>query len=183
MADGGSNSIRTVNLHTGEAGSLTTFAPLLLGSSRVRAVPVGLRFYGDQLLVPFLTGLPFPANVAQVQIVDLATGSDAPFITGLTAATDMLPLRGRGRTSAFLTLELTGQLRHFATADAQDSVVIADCLTPPTSMARDERTGDLFVTEILTGRIVKVAAAVNSIDGNSLFGFEPQPIAAEAQRR
>jgi hypothetical protein len=35
-------------------------------------------------------------------------------------------------------------------------VVIADCLITPTSMARDVTNGNLYVTEIFTGRVMRV---------------------------
>lgn len=182
ISDYDSNSIRIVDLQSGEATTLTSFAPLSTGRFGAEAAPSSIRFFGDQLLVPLSSGHPFPTGEAQVRIVDPATGSDEPFITGLTTAIDVLPIRGRGRASEFLTLELSadmqagkpGRLRRYASPDAAPTIV-ADCLNLPTSMARDERTGDLFVTEIFTGRIVKVAASQVSV-ADSSFGFEPQPI-------
>ncbi len=41
-------------------------------------------------------------------------------------------------------------------APAAAPVVIVSNLISPTSMARDEHTGDIFVTEIFTGRIIRV---------------------------
>jgi hypothetical protein len=42
--------------------------------------------------------------------------------------------------------------------DGQTGVgtVIAGCLNRPTSMARDARTGAVYITELLTGRVVVV---------------------------
>ena len=165
IVDSDSSAIRVVDIQSGDASTLTAFAPLASGASEVEAIPASIRFFGDQLLVSLLTGPPFPTAAAQVRIVDPATGSSAPFITGLTAATDVLPVRGRGRTSEFLTLELSadmqagepGRLRRYASAEAAP-VVVADCLNMPTSMARDERTGDVFITELFTGQIIRVAA-------------------------
>jgi hypothetical protein len=212
IVDSDSNALRAVDLQTGGATTLITFAPLSPGgaaegvagsvipggnvlsnslatpaaASEVEAIPASIRFYGDQLLVTTLTSYPFPTASAQVRIVDPATGSDTPFISGLSMATDVLPLRGRGRTSEFLTLELSadaqggapGRLRRYTSPDAAP-IVVADCLNSPTSMARDERTGELFITEIFTGRIVKVSAIASGV--NSVFGFEPQPISATAR--
>jgi hypothetical protein len=213
IVDSDSNAIRAVDLQTNEATTLITFAPLSPGGAAegvagsvipggnvlsnsltapspasVEAIPASIRFYGDQLLVTTLTGSPFPTAAAQVRIVDPATGSDAPFITGLSMAADVLPLRGRGRTSEFLTLELSaeprvgapGRLRRYTSPDAAP-VVVAECLNSPTSMARDERTGELFITEIFIGRIVKVPAPATPNVANSVFGFEPQPISATAR--
>ena len=163
ISDYDSNSIRVVDLQSGEATTLTIFAPLSSGRFGAEAGPASIRFFGDQLLVSLLTSNPFPTGGAQVRIVDPATGSDEPFITGLTTAIDVLPIRGRGRASEFLTLELSadmhagtpGRLRRYSSPNAAP-VVIANCLNSPTSMARDERTGALYITEIFTGRIVKV---------------------------
>lgn len=187
VVDSNNNLVRQIDIQTGEATKLTEFAPVSPGRSEVNAVPVSIRFFGDQLLVSLLTSDPFPISAAQVRIVDPATGSDEPFITGLTTAFDVLPIRGSGRASEFLTLELSadmqagrpGRLRRYASPDAAP-VVVADCLNLPTSMARDERTGDLYITEIFTGRIVKVATSRVLGAGNNLFGFEPQPISATA---
>ena len=213
IVDSDSNALRVVDLQTNEAATLTTFAPLSPGGAvegvvgsvipggsvlsnslaapspaSVEAIPASIRFYGDQLLVTTLTGSPFPTAAAQVRIVDPATGSDAPFITGLSTAIDVLPLRGRGRTSEFLTLELSadaqsgapGRLRRYTSTGAAP-IVVADCLNSPTSMARDERTGELFITEIFTGRIVKVSASALANGVDSVFGFEPQPISSTAR--
>jgi len=184
IADYDSNSVRVVDLENGEASTLMNFGSLPGG---LKAVPDNIRFFGDQLLVTLLTGPPFPVDAAQVRIVDPTTGSHEPFITGLTTAIDVLPIRGRGRTSEFLTLEFSvdiwagkpGRLRSYSSPDAVP-VIVANCLNAPTSMARDERTGALFITEIFTGRIVKVAAS-QVTGANSVFGFDPQPIAAGAQ--
>ncbi|HEX6189645.1 MAG TPA: ScyD/ScyE family protein [Pyrinomonadaceae bacterium] len=188
IVDSDTNAVRIVEIQTGETTTLTNFAPVSAGHFSAEAIPVGIRFFGDQLLVTLLTNYPFPADAAQVRIVDPATGSDEPFITGLTTAVDVLPIRGRGRTTEFLTLELSadmqagspGRLRRFSSPDAMP-VVVAPCLNSPTSMARDERTGALYITEIFTGQIVKVDPSVIPEGGTNSFGFEPQPIAAEAR--
>ncbi len=93
-----------------------------------------------------------------MRAVDIATGKDSPFITGLTSAIDVLP----GDDGGFLTLEFTtnmlapgtaGRLSSYA-SPAATPVIIANCLITPTSMAREG--GDVFVTEIFTGRVMKV---------------------------
>ncbi|HRE84250.1 MAG TPA: hypothetical protein PLN52_24615, partial [Opitutaceae bacterium] len=50
----------------------------------------------------------------------------------------------------------SGRLQWFATADAAP-VVVADALTSPTGMEIDERSGSVFITEIFTGRVLKVS--------------------------
>ena len=166
VVDASMNNVRTVDLASGAIGTLTTFAPLPnirgFGPPVVEAVPNSLRVFGDQLLVTLLTGFPFPLGGAQVQIVDPDTGAHGPLITGLTSAIDVLPLDDGG----FFALEFTsdmlagvpplpGKLKWFATPSSSP-VVITGSLISPTNLERNEQTGALFVTEIFTGRILKI---------------------------
>ena len=48
-----------------------------------------------------------------------------------------------------------GSLLRFETPTGTPAVV-ADCLITPTSMALDEKTGTLYVTELATGRVVSL---------------------------
>ena len=129
------------------------------------------RLFGGQFLVTLLSGFPFPPCVAQVRIVDPHTGDNQTFITGLTSAIDVLPVKTPGGGNEFLTLEFStnqlaqaqGRLQLF-TSPGGPPVVIANCLITPTSMALDPKTGSLFVTEIFTGRIVEVAVATKTLD-------------------
>jgi hypothetical protein len=41
-------------------------------------------------------------------------------------------------------------------AAGQPAVLLEGCLSRPTSMVRDERTGDVFISEIVGGRLVGV---------------------------
>jgi hypothetical protein len=171
IPDASSNSLRVVNLHSGALSTITNFAPLPntrgFGPPVVEAVPNSVRRIGDQLLVTVLSGFPFPIGAAQVRLVDPKTGKDSPFIAGLNAAIDVLPINESRHESSFLTLEFSmdllglpqpppGRLSLFASRTAAPSV-LADCLITPTSMTRDKRTGDIYVTEIFTGRVVRVA--------------------------
>lgn len=164
VADASANSVRRVNIATGSFETLTVFAPLPnnrgFGPPVVEAVPDSIHLFQNQLLVSQLTGFPFPIGNSQVSAVDIATGANTPFITGLTSAIDVLA-EGNGE---FLTLEFTGnmlapgtpgRLSRYATATATP-VVIANCLITPTSMVEQEQTGDIFVTEIFTGRVMKI---------------------------
>lgn len=168
VVDASLNNIRTIDLASRAAGTLTTFAPLPntrgMGPPVVEAVPDSIRVHGNQLLVTFLTGFPFPLGGAQVRRVDPNTGAHTPFITGLTSAIDVLPLPGGG----FLTLEHTrdlllgaaagpsGRIQWFATPDATP-VIVHDTFNAPTRLELDERTGSVFITEIFAGRIVKIS--------------------------
>ena len=166
VVDAGMNSVVKVNIHTGRAQTLLSFAPLPnplpFGPPLMDAVPDSIHFFGDQLLVTLLTGFPFPSGAAEVRQVDIATRRDESFITGLTTAIDVLSVRTPAGDDRFFVLEFStdflneapGRLLRFDSPTATP-VVIADLITP-TSMTRDPVTGDLFVTEIFTGRIIQV---------------------------
>ena len=171
VVDASLNLIWTVELNTGATAVLTRFAslpnPLFpFGPPAIDPVPDSIHLFGGQFLVTLLSGFPFPPGVAQVRMVDAHTGEDKPFITGLTSAIDVLPVKTPGGGNEFLTLEFStdqlaqapGRLQLF-TSPGGPPVVIADCLITPTSMALDPKTGSLFVTEIFTGRIIEVAVA------------------------
>ena len=181
VVDASLNLIWTVELNTGATAVLTRFAslpnPLFpFGPPAIDPVPDSIHLFGGQFLVTLLSGFPFPPGVAQVRIVDAHTGDDKPFITGLTSAIDVLPVKTPGGGNEFLTLEFStnqlaqapGRLQLF-TSPGGLPVVIADCLITPTSMALDPKTGSLFVTEIFTGRIIEVAVAgVSTNSGKQL---------------
>jgi hypothetical protein len=178
VIDASLNSLIVVDPVSHAVRTLTTFAPLPntrgTGPSVVEAVPDGIRAYGNQILVTLLTGFPFPVGGAQVRLVDPDTGANSPFITGLTSAIDVLPLPGGG----FLTLEYSadmlagaaatssGRLQLFAAPNTAP-IVVGNSFSTPTGLALDQRSGSVFITEISTGRIVKVppwsAASVASV--------------------
>jgi hypothetical protein len=164
VADASANTVRTIDIEAGTFSILTTFGPLPnnrgFGPPVVEAVPDSVRLTGNQLLVTLLTGFPFPIGNAQVRAVNIATGTNAPFITGLTSAIDVLPDGDGG----FLTLEFStnmlapnspGRLSFYA-SPAATPMVIANCLITPTSMAQEAKATDVFVTEIFTGRVIKI---------------------------
>jgi hypothetical protein len=128
-------------------------------------VPTGIRYSEGQLLVTLFRGAPFAPGTSQVQAIDPQTGAQAPFITGLKTAIDVLPLR-EGDDSGYLVLQHAssglffdspGHLLGFDSSD-DSPTIIADCLSRPTSMTLDEQTGTLYVTE-LAGRVVAIPVA------------------------
>ena len=171
VVDSGFNSLYKINLATGQFQTFAVFAPtpnpLPGGPPFVEAVPDNVRLYGNQLLITYLTGFPFAANLAEVRSVNLSTGAQATFIGGLTTAIDVLPVPIPGDNDLFYTLEYStaflaqplgpGRLRLY-TSPTATPIVLAGNLTAPTSLARNSETGDLFVTEILAGRITRIAA-------------------------
>jgi hypothetical protein len=165
VVDASRNLIHRVDSVTGQSDIFTTFPnkqnPLFpnLGGPTVEPVPDNIHRFGNRLLVPLLTGFPFAAGLAEVQSINLTNGEHETLIPGLTSAIDVLHLEG----TAYLTLEFSanqlanqpGRLRFYSASNAVP-VVIAANLISPTSMARDEITGDIFVAEIFTGRIIRV---------------------------
>jgi len=165
VADASANIVRDIDLETRTFSTLTAFGPIVnnrgFGPPVVEPVPDSVHLYGDQLLVTLLSGFPFPISNAQVRAVDIGSGTNSTFISGLTSAIDVLPANGGG----FLTLEFStnmldptaaGRLS-FYSSNAASPVVIANCLITPTSLAQDQQSDDLYVTEIFTGRVVKIA--------------------------
>jgi hypothetical protein len=165
--DGGQNAVFTINLDSGAISTLTTFAPIAnplfpgFGGPFIEAVPDSIREFDGQLYVTLLRGFPFLPGNASVMKINPSTGAATALISGLTSAIDVLPAKDKGQTS-YLTLEIStnllagnpGRLQNFATA-AGPGAVISNCLISPSSMVRD---GDsLYVTEIFTGRIIKIA--------------------------
>ena len=139
---------------TPPAGAARTADPTL---TETDAVPTSVRFYGDEMLVTYLTGAPFAEG--SERIVNPVTREIRQFINGLTSATDVL-VRERPGRSQFFALEARtqlgrgpGRLIQYDTAEAR---VIADQLTGPTGMAQDPATGDIFVVEYSAGRITQV---------------------------
>jgi hypothetical protein len=166
--DGGQNAVFRVDTHSGSISTLTTFPPIPnplfpgFGGPVIEAVPDSIREFDGQLFVTLLRGFPFLPGNATVMKVNPSTGAATPLITGLTSAIDVLPVKEKGKIS-YLTLEIStnllagnpGRLQRFATP-AGPGTVISNCLISPSSMVRD---GDnLYVTEIFTGRIIKIPA-------------------------
>lgn len=164
--DGGQNAVFTITIDSGSISTLTTFAPIAnplfpgFGGPFIEAVPDSIREFDGQLYVTLLRGFPFLPGNASVMKVNPSTGAATPLITGLTSAIDVLPVKEKGKTS-YLTLEIStnllagdpGRLQNFATA-AGPGAVVSNCLISPSSMVRVD--GNLYITEIFTGRIIKI---------------------------
>jgi hypothetical protein len=167
VVNAGLNSVVEVNISSGNFTTIASFPPrpnpLPFGPPVIDAVPDSIRLVGDQVFVPLLTGFPFAQGLSEVRQVDLDTGSNTSYISGLTSAIDVLPTKGRGNSTQMFVLQfsenllanLPGKLLFFDSQTAQP-IVVAAGLISPTSMARDSKTGDLFITEIFTGRIMRV---------------------------
>lgn len=165
VVDAGFNSVWRVDLETGAHSTLAVFPPipnpLPFGPPVVEAVPTSIQQSDDKLLVTLFRGFPFPQGSAEVRSVDPATGAHAPFITGLTAAIDVLSFKGKRGEAGHLTLELSANLLGGAPGRLQrygspvgSPTLVANCLISPSSMVLDRKTGTLYITEVFTGRIV-----------------------------
>jgi hypothetical protein len=171
VTDGGRNLVWQVDVPTQSFSELVNFPvipnPLFpdLGGPFLQAVPTGIASFGNQLLVTLFRGVPFPTGVSTVEQVDRFTGSDTELISGRTSAIDVLPIVGRppGPGRNYLVLQFAsegpffmgpGLLLRFSDP-ASPPTVIADCLTQPTSMTLNKRTGTLYVSEF-DGRVVAI---------------------------
>lgn len=165
IVDASRNLVFSVEVSEPNPRTLTTFASvrstLPMGPPFVDAVPSNIRAYGDSLLVPFLTGFPFGAGAASVQTVNRHTGTMSTTISGLQTAIDVLPNGPVGAPlyvlefSSSLTTGAPGRLVRFDTPDARPTV-IADGLMGPTSIAIDPRSGDVWASELFSGRVVRI---------------------------
>ena len=175
--DAGYNSVASVNRLSGRIETITHFPPVPntapFGPPVSQAVPNSIRGLGRDryALVTLFSGFPFGRGASSVRLVDLRSGEQQPLISGLTMAIDALPLGNW--TNKLLVLEHAsafvppgpggpaqfvspGRLLRFATPSSSPEVLV-DTLVTPTSMDLDAETGDLFITEIRTGRIIKVS--------------------------
>lgn len=178
VADGGMNSVFKVNILSGEWRTLVTFPPrpnpLPFGPPVIEAVPDGIRAEGSQLLVTLLTGFPFVPGLSEVRQVDTRTGANSTFIPGRSSAIDVLrESRQENDTPQNTRLAPLRQPRHFVLEFSTNFLanepgqllafdspyypeVIARGLISPSGMMQDRQSGDIFITEIFTGRIIRV---------------------------
>jgi hypothetical protein len=176
IVDAAFNVIHKVNL---EGGGYTTFIefanrpnPLfpMLGGPFIEPVPDNIHRWGNRLLVPLLTGFPFVGGLSEVRAVDLKGAQTTVLIPNLSSAIDVLRIGDESDPSfaanfggSFYTLEfsvnqlggLPGRLSYYSSASSAP-VVVSPALITPTSMARDGKTGDIFVTNIFPGTVSRV---------------------------
>ena len=127
----------------------------------VEPVPTGIEYADGQLLVTLFRGVPFPAISSVVQ-VDPENGGQTPLISGLKTAIEIIRLSSGGDADLLVLQHSSGAAPFFQgpglvllfESVSSPPQVLANCLTRPTAMALDERTGTLYVSEYLSGRIV-----------------------------
>lgn len=167
VVDAGQNAVYEVDSEAGSYRTLIRFQarqnPLPIGPPFIDAVPNSIRLVGKSLLVSFLTGFPFPAGLADVRKIRLVNTANEPFIGGLNSAIDVLPVKNASGGDQFYTLEFSadmlantpGRLSRFSPEDGSLTVLVSNLISP-TSLTQDPVTGDLFVTQIFPGLIVRV---------------------------
>jgi len=113
--------------------------------------------------VTLFRGVPFAPNTSVAMQVDPVTGDAKQFITGLTSAIDIKPVRNLLGTTDHLVLQFSsvgrflggpGLVLRFTSPDSPGTI-ITDHLSSPTSMTFDENTRILYLTE-LGGDIVPI---------------------------
>lgn len=168
VTDGGRNLVWRVATETWTFSTLVEFPPIpnpIAGFSPfLDAVPTGIAYSGGQLLVNLFRGVPFPPGVSTVEQVDPNTGNSSSLITGRKAAIDVIPVKVKGETSYFVLQHASAGLFFgspgvvlWFEGPTSPPITVANCLTRPTSMLLDPRSGTLYVAEY-SGRIVAIAA-------------------------
>lgn len=172
VTDGGRNLVWRVDAPTGSYVALTDFPripnPIFpVGPPTSEAVPTGIAFQDGSLMVTLLRGAPFANGTSTVMAVDPATGAQSAYISGLKTAIDTRQLRW-GESSTQLVLQYSygpapffggpGAVLRFDTP-AGPARVLDNCLAQPTSMAWDAKARQLYVTEIVSGRLMTLSIA------------------------
>jgi hypothetical protein len=167
VVDAGQNTVYEVDSNTGETRTFFRFParknPTPVGAPFIDTVPDSIRLIGKSLLIPTLTGFPFPQGTAEIRKIRLVNGANEPFITGLSSAVDVLPAKTSSGFDQFFTLEFStnmlamapGRLFRFDQNGGSQVVLLSNLVTP-TSLAQDPVTGDLFITQIFPGLIARV---------------------------
>jgi len=167
VTDGGRNLVWQVDIPTGSFSPLASFPtipnPLFpaVGGPVVEAVPTGIEYADGELLVTLFRGVPFAPGTSAVVQIDPSTSVQSPFVSGLKTAIGVLGVKDRGEES-YLILQNSSGLGPFFGGPGLvlrfdppgGASTVADCLERPTAMLRDAKTGTLYVTELLKGRIV-----------------------------
>lgn len=165
-SDASTNGLNAVDTSNGRWRRIARFPstanPTPIGPPRLHAVPTNVRLYGDQLLVSFLSGFPFPSEGTRVAVVTPATGAIEPFMNYLTSAVDVLWRTRANGQRQFFALEFStnqsanpappGRLLRYDTWEGQP--ILSD-LRAPVNLAYDSTSGDLLILE-LSGRILQL---------------------------
>ena len=164
LADASFDALVEIDRETGRSRRLVRFGkvpnPTRVGPPVSDYVPTSVRPYAGGLLVSNLVGFPFAAHTARVAYVDVEGRTASTFIANLSSALDIAvvqrPDRARFYTLEFSTAFLQGGPGRLMRYDSPDGEVVVGDLVTPTSMAVDESTGDIYITELATGNVVRV---------------------------
>lgn len=168
IADSGQNKLLRVDLRSGRTRTMATFPPIPnrtgFGPPVSDVVPTSVRAYGNQLLVTYLSGFPFAPAAGGAYLVNPVNGEWQPFLTNHTTVMDVL-VREQPNSDRpqFFVLEfsgnllaqppLPGRLLQYTTQQAEE---LQPGLVNPVSMVMDRISGEIYISELATGRIVKV---------------------------
>jgi hypothetical protein len=196
LTDGGRNLTWKVDMNSGSFSEIASFPnipnPLFptFGGPFLEAVPTGIEYSNGKILVTLFRGFPFPPGTSTVQQIDPQTGDNSVFISGLRTAVGIMSLSEQSGTN-YLVMQHTsgntilppfsgpGLLLHFENP-TDPPTVIADCLTRPSSMVLDKKSGKLYVTEI-AGRVVSlgISSALPKSGSSKFAGVSPEEFSLE----
>ncbi|MEO8215606.1 MAG: ScyD/ScyE family protein [Acidobacteriota bacterium] len=169
VVDASWNSVRTVNRLTGATGTLVEFPRVTnpnpaMGGPTVDPVPDSIHLISGRLFVTTLTGFPFPQGASRVYSIDPSSGAITTVSIGLSSAIDSDSFADANGGTTSLVLEFSTNMLAGAPGallleqPTQDKVIASGLITP-TSMAVDRVTGEVYITELGPGLIVKVDTA------------------------
>ena len=196
VTDGGRNLTWKVEMNSGSYSEIASFPnipnPLFptFGGPFLEAVPTGIEYSNGKILVTLFRGFPFPPGTSTVQQINLQTGDNTVFISGLRTAVGIMSLSEQSSTN-YLVMQHTsgntilppftgpGLLLHFENP-TDPPTVLADCLTRPSSMVLDKKSGKLYVTEI-AGKVVSldISSALPKSGSTELAGDSPEEFSLE----
>ncbi len=161
VVDSGQNSL--LQLGVGWPKVVVRFPPVAQAAGVIPpfsdAVPTAVRHYGgNRYLVSLLTGVPFTPGSASIRLVNAKTGTETPFISGLTSVTDVLKIGNQIyvlEISSNLSGGAPGRLLRFKNP-AQPPEVVVPVLIGPSGMIYDANRNAIFIAELFTGRIIRV---------------------------
>jgi hypothetical protein len=167
VVDASFNQLYRVHPVTGDYFTFATFPsrpnPLPFGPPFVEAVPTNVRLYADSLLVTCFTGFPFAGGLSDIRSLGFDGFQNPVFMDNLTSTMDVLPVTLPLGHSVFYILEFTTNMLaqpmppgRLTLKTLNDRYILSSTLISPTSIARDADTGNLFITEIFTGNIIRI---------------------------
>lgn len=196
VTDGGRNLIWKVDLNSGSYSALAEFPnipnPLFpaFGGPFVEGVPTGLDYSDGKILVTLFRGFPFPPGTSTVQEIDPVSGNNVTFISELRTAIGVMSAGSSADRNYFVMQHTSGAtilplffepglLLHFE-SPTDPPTVIADCLTRPSSMVLDKKTGRLYITEV-GGKVVSfdISSSLPKSGSSEFTGVTPDEFCLE----